>query len=248
MAGVEGEDLLGGGVGGLSDGDRHRRRRTLQPGGDVDRVAGEEALAAGGVDVEAHQGLAGVDPDAHLDGLAADARQGVDLVDEPQAGAHGAFGVVLVQGGHAEDRDHGVANVLLDGAAVGLDDAAGGSVVATQEGVDELGVVALAEGREADEVAEEGGDGAAFLGAPPGGQLRAATGAERGALGCVAATVGTGGHRSPPPRRATTGSSQRIRSAPRGCWADSTPRPVPPEGGRCSVWRSRLPATPSPES
>ena len=67
-----------------------------------------------GVDVEAHQRLAGVDADADLDGLAADARQGVDLVDQAQAGAHGALGVVLVQGGHAEDGDHGVADELLD--------------------------------------------------------------------------------------------------------------------------------------
>ena len=69
----------------------------LQAGGDVDGVAGEEALAARRVDVEAHEGLAGVDADADLDGLAADARQGVDLVDQAQAGAHGALGVVLVQ-------------------------------------------------------------------------------------------------------------------------------------------------------
>ena len=117
----------------------------LQAGGDVDGVAGEEALARAGVDVEAHQGLAGVDADADLDGLAADARQGVDLVDQAQAGAHGALGVVLVQRGHAEDGDHGVADELLDGAAVGLDDAPGRCVVAAQEGVDELGVVALGE-------------------------------------------------------------------------------------------------------
>ena len=136
VAGVEGEDLLGGGVRGLADRDRHRRRRALQAGGDVDGVAGEEALARAGVDVEAHQGLAGVDADADLDGLAGDARQGVDLVDQAQAGAHGALGVVLVQRRHAEDGDHGVADELLDGAAVGLDDAPGRRVVAAQEGVD----------------------------------------------------------------------------------------------------------------
>ena len=50
-------------------------------------------------------------------------------------------------GGHAEDGDHGVADELLDGAAVGLDDAPGRGVVAAQEGVDELGVVALGEWR-----------------------------------------------------------------------------------------------------
>ena len=59
--------LLGGGVRRLADGDGHRRRRRLQAGGHVDGVAGEEALAARRVDVEAHERLAGVDADAHLD-------------------------------------------------------------------------------------------------------------------------------------------------------------------------------------
>ena len=196
-----------------------------------------------GLDVEAHQGLAGVDADADLDGLPADAGQGVDLVDQPQAGAHRPLRVVLVQGGYAEDRDHGVADVLLDDPAVGLDDATCRRVVAAQHGVDEFGVVALGDGGEADEVAEERRDDAALLAAPPRGQPGAATGAGCGALGRVAAAAGTGGHRSPPPRGATTGSSQRIRSAPSGCWTDSTPRPAPPEGGGCNLWRSRLPAS-----
>ena len=140
VAGLEGEDPLGGGVRRLADGDRHRRGGRLQARRHVDGVAGEEALAGGRVDVEAHQRLAGVDADADLDGAAADAGQRVDLVDEAQTGAHGALGVVLVQGGHAEDGDHGVADELLDGAAVGLDHLAGHGVVPAQEAVDVLGV------------------------------------------------------------------------------------------------------------
>ena len=163
VAGVEREDPVGRRMGGLADGDRHRRGRALQAGGDVDRVAGEEAFARAGVDVETHQGLTGVDADADLDGLAADARQGVDLVDQAQPGAHGALRVVLVQRRHAEDGDHGVADELLDRAAVGLYGLAGDGVVAAEEGVDGLGVVALGDGGEADEVAEEGGDGAALV-------------------------------------------------------------------------------------
>ena len=170
VAGVEGEGLLGGGVGGLADGDGHRWGHRLQARRHVDGVAGEEALAARGVDVGAHERLAGVDPDADLDGSAADARQGVELVDDAQAGAHGALGVVLVHGRHAEDGDHGVADELLDRAAVGLDRRAGGGVEALQEGVDDLRVVAFGERREADEVADEGGDDATFLGAPRGGR------------------------------------------------------------------------------
>ena len=167
MAGVEGEDLLGGGVGNLADGDGHWWRRRLQARRHVDGVPGEEALAARRVDGEAHEHLARVHADAHLDGLPADARQCVDLVDDAQAGTHGALGVVLVHNRHAEDRDHGVADELLDRAAVGLHRRAGDGVVAGQKAVDELGVVALAEGCEADEVAEEDGDDAPLF-PPPG--------------------------------------------------------------------------------
>ena len=47
-----------------------------------------------------------------------------DGLDEAQAGAHRALRVVLVDVRHAEDGDHGVADELLDRAAVALDDAA----------------------------------------------------------------------------------------------------------------------------
>ena len=154
----------------VADGHGHRWRRRLQTRRHVNGVSGEEALAAGWVDVEAHEHLAAVDPDADLDGSPADAGQCVDLVDQAQAGAHGALGVVLVEGGDAEDGDHGVADELLDGAAVGLDDAARDRVVAAQHGVDDLGVVALRERREAHEVAEEGRDDSALSGSPSRGQ------------------------------------------------------------------------------
>ena len=177
------------------------------------------------------EGLAGVDPDAHLERLAADARQGVDLVDEAQAGAHGALGVVLVQRGHAEDGDHGVADVLLDGAAVGLDDAARRGVVAAQEGVDELGVVALREGGEADEVAEEGGDDAALFAASAGSQRRAAIRADDGAR---RARRGRSWDRQS--RCAASWRDYRLLAAhpigPLGVLGRSTPRPAPPEGLR----------------
>ena len=163
MAGVEGEDALGDGVCRLADGDSHRWCRCLQAGGHVDGVAGEETFATRGLDVEAHQGLAGVDADADLDRLTADAGQGVDLVDQPQGGAHRPLGVVLVQGRYTKDRDHRVADVLLDDPAVGLDDATCRRVVAPQHRIDEFGVVALGDGGEADEIAEECRDGAALL-------------------------------------------------------------------------------------
>ena len=112
VTGIEREHLLGCGMGGPADGDGHRRGRGLQTGRHVDRIPGEEALAARGVDVEPDQRVACVHPDADLSSFAADAGQRVDLVDQPQAGAHRPLGVVLVQGGDAEDGDHSVADVL----------------------------------------------------------------------------------------------------------------------------------------
>lgn len=47
----------------------------------------------------------------------ADTRQRVDLVDQTQAGAHSTLGVVFMQCRHADDGNHGVADVLLEGAA-----------------------------------------------------------------------------------------------------------------------------------
>ena len=99
--------------------------------------------------------------------------------DDAQAGPHGALGVVLVRGGHAEDADHGVADELLDRAAVRLDHLAGGGVVGAQHGVDVLGVGGLAHRGEADEVAEERGDDLALFGCGGGrSQPRAAAQAE----------------------------------------------------------------------
>ena len=95
--------------------------------------------------------------------LAGDAGQGIDLIDQAQTGTHGALGIVFVEGGHSEDGDHGVADELLDRAAVGLDDATCRGVVAAQHRIDDFGVVALGDGGEADEVAEQGGDDAALF-------------------------------------------------------------------------------------
>ena len=114
----------------------------------------------------ADEGLAGVHADAHLDRVArrcpAGRRPGLT---SRKPARNGAFGVVLVQDRHAEDGHHGVADELLHRAAVGLDGLAGDRVVAAQEAIDELGVVALREGREADQVTDQRGDGAAFFGA-----------------------------------------------------------------------------------
>ena len=136
----------------------------------------------------------------------------LERLEEAQAGAHGALGVVLVHGGHAEDADHGVADELLDRAAVGLDHLrARGVKYSAQEGVDVLRVGGLAHRREADEVAEEGGDDPALLGARARRSERSrALAAELEPIRLLDAATGAGYHRFRPPAL-TPGPRHRIR-------------------------------------
>ena len=104
-------------------------------------------------------------PQRAWSGRAVGTGHALERLEDAQAGADGALGVVLVHGGHAEDADHGVADELLDGAAVGLDHLAWRRrEYSPSTRVDVLGVGGLAHRREGDEVAEEGGDDLALLG------------------------------------------------------------------------------------
>ena len=185
------ELVVGDGVPGqlvreLADDDAAGRRGGLEAGRRVDGVAGEEGLARGGVDVGVQVGLAGVHADAHLDRVAVGPGQRADFVDEPKRAAHGPLGVVLVRLREAEHGEHGVADELLDGAAVLLDEPPRQGVVLLQEAVDQLVVGGLGVGGEADEVAEQGGDDLALLGESPWGrQAGAAIRAELEALRCL---------------------------------------------------------------
>ena len=124
-------------------------------------------LPEAGIHIQAHESLAGVDSAADLERAAVRTRHAVERLDEAQAGAHGSLGVVFVHSRHAEHADHGVADELLDGAAVSLDHTARSSVVLPQDGVDVLRIGALAHRGEGDEIAEEGGDDLALLGGSP---------------------------------------------------------------------------------
>ena len=153
----------------LADDDAHRRRVLLQARRRVDGVADDEALAGAGHDVEAHERGARVDADPRLDVPVGDQRrERREPVQQAEAGPHRAFGVVLVQLGHAEHAGHGVSDVLLDDAAVGLDRGPGEQAVLAQETVDVLRVEPLGEAREADQVGEQHGDDA-----PLGGERAA---------------------------------------------------------------------------
>ena len=76
---------------------------------------------------------------------------------------HRAQCVVLVHHRHAEDGHHGVADELLDGAAVALDDRLHPLEVAGEQRAEPLGVDRLAERGRAGDVAEEDRDRLSLL-------------------------------------------------------------------------------------
>ena len=120
-------------------------------------------------------------------------RQIAHMGDDLERRTHRTLGVVLVGERYAEEPDDGVAYVLLHCAAEALDHAAGEVEIRAEGGVDVLGVMALAERREADEVGEEGGHDLALGGHRRGArQSRPAGGAETGAGGGGRGTRGTG--------------------------------------------------------
>ena len=75
-------------------------------------------------------------------------------IDQVQRGAHGSFGVVVVGDRRAPDGHDRVPDELLDGAAVAADDLLALFEIARQEIADGLGVAALGECREPDEIGE----------------------------------------------------------------------------------------------
>ena len=85
--------------------------------------------------------------------------------------AHGPLGVVLVGGRRPEERHHGIADELLDRAAVALELGADARVVGTEDRLDVLRVERLRPRREAHEVAEDDRDDLALAARscpPPG--------------------------------------------------------------------------------
>ena len=122
--------------------DLARGGRLLQPGGDVDGVAGDQPLGRPADD------LPGIDADPSLE---LELAQGsLHLLRH----AHGAQRVVLAHNRHAEHGDDGVADELLHGPAVLLDDRLHPLEVAGQQSLQRLRVDRLAERCRADDVAE----------------------------------------------------------------------------------------------
>ena len=173
----------------------------------VDEVARDHALVRG---AERHGGLAGQDARPRRDARA----QRPDRVDELERGSHRALGVVLVGDRCTPDRHHRIADELLDGAAVAVDDVARQVEVARQQLPGVLGVATFGERREAHEVGEQDRDDAA---------LGDGSGVERPRTAAVAST----GLRR---RSSRVGTRTRRRTSHRPRSGHRT-RDRPPRGG-----------------
>jgi hypothetical protein len=127
----------------------------LQPGGDVDDVARDQRLVPL---VDGRHDLTRVDANPRFQGERRLLVQRGDGGLDRESGSDGAFGVVIVDAGYAEDGHRRVADELLDRPAVGLDDLADALEVHAEDAPDHLRIVVLAEGGRADDVGEQNGD------------------------------------------------------------------------------------------
>ena len=135
----------------LADEHGARLGRRLDPRGGVDEIARDHALP---FRAERDGGLAG----EHAGACLRARRRARDRRDQLERGAHGALGVVLLRDRRAPHGHHGVADELLDRAAVALDRSCARVEVAGEQLARVLRIAALGRGREADEVGEEDGD------------------------------------------------------------------------------------------
>jgi hypothetical protein len=136
--------------------DRHRvgPRHRLDARGGVDAVSDDQPLAR----VVDRRHLAGHDagPRAQAGGASLLAEHG-DRVGDVQSSTYGPLGVILARCRNAPHRHHGVADELLDDAAVALDDRPGGVEVATQQLAHVLGFARFGQGSEPDQIDEQDG-------------------------------------------------------------------------------------------
>ncbi len=135
-------------VGRVGDEDLARLRGRLESLRDDDRVARDERLAARRI---AGDDLAGADADPDLEPqperLLELVVQGREAVAHLERGSQRPQRIVLVQDGSPEDGHHGVADELLDRAAVALERRSHLVVVARHHAPHQLGVAHLAEAR-----------------------------------------------------------------------------------------------------
>ena len=241
---------LGGDPGRLADEHAAGRCDRLEPGRGVDEVAGDHPLSFG---PDRDRGLTGqhADPDREVDaGLAP---KGRDHVDELEGRPDRALGVVLVGDRGAPQRHHGVADELLDGAAVAVDDHPGPLEIPVLEVAHRLRVAARGQRREPDQVGEQDRHDASLGGTPAprvAGVARPLTGAARSAVAAPGSSRSVPQNFAPG-RIAAPHTGQAPRALPaleaeaasgRGCWFRSSGRSRCMESTRAvasrAAWRS----------
>ena len=124
---------------------------------------------------DGHRGLAAHDPGASLDASG----RGPDGVEQLQRRPDGPLRVVFAGRRRAPDRHHGVADELLDDAAVQLDDLGRDREVAGERLAHLFRVAFLREGCEANEVGEQHADETPFGSAAGGALVRYGPSAHR---------------------------------------------------------------------
>ena len=213
LEGLVVEDIACSEIGRLPDRDSPRRRNGLEPSSGVDDVAGHHPLALGRTGAEGDDDLARVDPDPHRELKPLLQVQLVNRLQDPQAGADGPLGVVLMDDGGTEDRHHRVADELLHRAAVALDLPAQARVVRPHGRADVLGIGGLRAGCKPDQIAEEDGHELPLF-ARPRGSLpdgRTAFETEFCSLRVLLAAARTRGHRAESRLGPATGEAPRTR-------------------------------------
>ena len=226
-----------------ADQDRARRRCRLDSRRRVHHVAHRERLAGRRL-LGADERLSGRDADPDLEGEpGVGGVQVGDCRPHGEGGAQRALRIVLVADRGSEERDHGVADELLDRAAEPLELVPQAAVVRQQSRADVLGIELLGAGGRADEVDEDGrdepalpradGDVGPLEGQPAGeaetGARRVILGAPRAARHRSSAAPRLRGHVLAPARwtgapAASSGSAPRSRrTGTRSCRPRRTP-------------------------
>ena len=196
------------------DEDGARPGRCLDARRRVHEVTGHHALALG---PHGHRRLTGHDAHAHGDAWL----ERCHYLDELERCSDGALGIVLAGDRRAPDGHHGIADELLDSAAVAFDHLPRCVKVAREEIAHLLGVAVLGERSEADQVAEEHGYQPPF-GHRPGDRIRRRRDSERG----TAVTA-------EPIDRLICGAASRTGARERGTTVRAEHPPDPVLGSTC---------------
>lgn len=145
---------------------RHRDLTRLckagQAGGEVHHIAGHGIGGMGGASRLRRDRLAIGQPGMGRDRQAARQGKAAEAVHDVKARAGGAFDIIAMGNRRAKDRHYAVADMLVDIAAVFLDDPVGEGEIGLDHAMQRFGVERPAERGVAGEVGEKHGDGASF--------------------------------------------------------------------------------------